>query len=103
MQQQGHQLATARTGRSAIALVRQSRFDGVILDLDDSAYAVAQKLRSVLHDHSIIMLYTAKSELAFDVAHAAGIDMIVRKPVEAPALPEMMLFLSNRKLDILCA
>ena len=101
LQSDAHTVALAHDALSALNQAREHAVDAVVLDLclpDGNGYDVARELRdSVLAPEAIIILLTGASFLRFDMASAVGVDIVVRKPLDLPNLPQLIAFVCERR------
>jgi two-component system OmpR family response regulator len=95
----GHDVAHATTGALAREAVRAHTPDAVVLDLvlpDESGYDLARALRELL-PAAVILLLTADLFPQLDRAEAAGIDIVLSKPVEADLVTGMIDHIRARR------
>lgn len=97
----GHEVAVAASGGSAIALAQAQLLDAVILDLglpDVHGFEVARMLRgSTLPADSVIVVVTGLEVKRLDEADAAGIDLVLAKPVSADHLSDLIHYVWRRR------
>lgn len=86
---QGHEVRHAPHGLAALAEVASTRFDAALLDLDlpgMDGFALARQLRSGGFDGPLLAVTARADADAEPMAHEAGFDAFVRKPVTAKML-----------------
>lgn len=96
----GHEVAEATTGAAAREHIGAHTPDAVILDLglpDENGYELARALRDRLSG-AVIILLTADLFPHLDRAEAAGIDIVLSKPVEADLVTGMIDHIRARRL-----
>jgi two-component system OmpR family response regulator len=85
LRSEGHEVHIAGTGVDSVEIARRLRVDGVLLDLvapNGECFDVARQLRdSLLIPSAAIILLTSARSASFDHADAAGIDLVLTKPV----------------------
>ena len=91
----GHDVITAHTGRVAVDQAKLHRPDLVLLDIslpEMDGYEVARKLRDEvgLSDAHLIALTGYGEERHRRLAHEAGFDRHVTKPVDSAKLRELL-------------
>jgi len=98
----GHEVFEAEDGASARELARVHAPDAIILDLrlpDATGYAIATELRrAIVHANTSIILLTADRFPERDAAEAAGIDIVISKPVEADLVTGIVDHVRARRL-----
>ncbi len=105
LRSEGHEVHVAPTGPESIEIARTSRFDCVLLDLfaDGECFAVARMLRDgILSRTSAIILLTDARTPSVERADAAGIDLVLTKPVMSEYLSGLIrqvLSVRRRKLS----
>jgi phosphoserine phosphatase RsbU/P len=98
----GHQVATASSGKQALAHVEQSRPDLIFLDVmmpEMDGLQVLRQLRSRGHDNCVIMMTAFGSEDVAMNAVRQGADDYVRKPLEDREL-EAALARAQARLEL---
>jgi DNA-binding response OmpR family regulator len=97
----GHVVAVAASGAVARTQVASHHPDVVVLDLglpDGNGYELARSLRSSsLPVGSTIIMLTAQLHPQRDMAEAAGIDIVLSKPVEADAVIGLVDLVHERR------
>jgi DNA-binding response OmpR family regulator len=97
----GHVVALARDGETALQLVASSASDAVLLDLglpDLNGYELALKMRERgLPESATIIMVTGDVTAELDRANAVGIDIVLHKPVDAAILGRLIDFVRTRR------
>jgi DNA-binding response OmpR family regulator len=96
----GHDVVHATNGRDARDHAPRFLPDAVMLDLvlpDESGYDIGLALRAVLPEPSVVILLTAELYPNQDLASAAGIDMVLTKPVEPALVMDLVDHLRRRR------
>lgn len=92
----GHECATATTGREALALAREQRFDLAIIDIglpDISGHDVARELRSLPGGSEMYLAAATGYGQPEDHARAmqAGFDQHVLKPLDVGIVKRIVM------------
>ncbi|MEW4567333.1 hybrid sensor histidine kinase/response regulator [Tautonia sp. JC769] len=95
LQREGHDVRIARTGREAIEAVAAERPDVILVDLelpDTDGLELAQAIRSTDHSTTppIIALTGSGRPVDLDALQAAGIRVLIQKPVRIEELRETL-------------
>ena len=98
----GHAVTIAHDGATALSIARGRVFDAVVLDLtlpDISGYAVARTLRQgqLVPETTTIILITGSDDARFDSAEAAGVDMLLKKPIDKSVLEPLVEHVRHRR------
>lgn len=99
----GHDVAIATSGGSALAIAQAQPLDAVILDLglpDVDGIEVARTLRITKpHADFAIIVITGLDVKRLEEADAAGIDLVLAKPVTAAQLGDLISYVwRNRRM-----
>jgi len=101
LRQDGHQVALAVDGATAVTLAQSTPPDAVLLDLslpDILGYDLALRLRDgILSDAATIIMVTGQETVELDRANAVGIDIVLHKPIEAQLLSRLIEFVRTRR------
>jgi DNA-binding response OmpR family regulator len=101
LRRDGHDVATAGTGSTALAIARSKQLEAVLLDLslpDMDGFSIAHVLRDrvIAADTSIIVI-TGVTPPRLDAADEAGVDLVLSKPVASEHLGGLVEYITKRR------
>jgi DNA-binding response OmpR family regulator len=102
LRREGHEVSTVEDGAGALTLLRTDAFDLIILDLmmpHMNGYDLAERIREKDKQTPMLLITGADGVLIEAHAHKAGINEIMHKPLDPPALAlkvEEMVGVTNR-------
>lgn len=94
---EGYEIDLATNGKEAVELFKQKPFDLILMDLQmpimDGFQATREirKLEEGTNNHALIFALTASEDpREIEGAHSAGVDEVLRKPLNLPALKDIL-------------
>jgi len=104
LRREGHEVSTAGDGASALRLAHRSPPDSVLLDLglpDTDGYTIARTLRAGIVPTSVSIIVITGSRWGTADADAAGVDLVLDKPVAAEHLGGLVEYITHRRHEAL--
>jgi DNA-binding response OmpR family regulator len=103
LRHQGHEVETAGDGTAALVIAAASHFESVLLDLtlpDFDGFEVAQRLRAgLIDDAASIIVITGTPTRTLETADAAGVDLLLSKPVASEHLAGLVEYITRRRRE----